>query len=423
MTVVNTELGYAEESYGETPYASGSILAALGCQANVVNDASSQVGAQAEIDVGTATEIGAQAQIVVDFIREVAAQANIGNSEAAEVAAQVLIELATEGYVAAEALITTLSHYPKGTYLVEPYLEEPYLVAQFCAALASQATVGSGTPIASQARIVLYNTNKLRVLCDFLSRGTTGTNWTSTNTEAGDFDVNNLNTDIVEQYWRSEDSVLAVSLTCDTEITQGAFVDTIGILNHNLTSSATITLLGADNPTFSPVGTSIALEHNDDEIIYVAPEAPTERFRYWRFVISDVTNPDNFLRIGTIVFGESKIFVKDCFTDDVQFGYRHFKDGVFTEGFTNVTNDRGIKRYLSLDFQSIDHDGPDFQKYREIIFKVKTQLKALWIPDPQNIYRLSLFAKIAQLPSENHRDLGGSGSDLVSFGLDLDESL
>jgi len=127
-------------------------------------------------------------------------------------------------------------------YLEQPYLGEPYLVAGICAQMGAevarvlfktpatgmevQRTINSSKPqgmevlrqivdaphavgmeanrlssakIGMQVRLVLYNTNRLRILVEFPSRGTSGLNWTASSTAAGDFNVNNLNTDIVEE--------------------------------------------------------------------------------------------------------------------------------------------------------------------------------------------------------------------------------
>ena len=66
-----------------------------------------------------------------------------------------------------------------------------------------------------------------------------GQSWRSNSTAAGDFSPFNLNTDLVEQKWRSA-TLTGINLDCDTERAQGVFMDTLGILEHNLTTSATV---------------------------------------------------------------------------------------------------------------------------------------------------------------------------------------
>jgi hypothetical protein len=275
-----------------------------------------------------------------------------------------------------------------------------------------------------QTRLVLYNDKLLRILCSFPSRGTSGTNWTSTSTMAGDFSPNNLNTDIVEQVWRSASGVKAVILTCDTEIIpQGTDVDTFGILNHNLSSSATITVEGSDSPTFSPVEQSFSITPSPRNAFYVAPTAPTQQSRYWRMLINDSTNPNDYLEIGTVVFGTSVIFQGECFVDTIPRKWDHFADKVPTEGFTNVANDRSIKRKVSLEFRNLEYTGGNFEALLDLFEEKRTTLKCLWIPDPQDPTRFAVFAKLVDIPQETHRNLGADAANTVDLTVDLDESL
>lgn len=273
-----------------------------------------------------------------------------------------------------------------------------------------------------QINRIIYNTKRLRVLLDFASRGTTGTNWTATSTAAGDFSVNNLNTDIVEQCWRSGDSKI-VSLTCDTQVSQGVFVDTIAILGHNLTRSATIEVQASNSPLFSSYPLNFFIETNRTANVYwVAPTAPTVSYRYWRFAIRDQTNTNPNLQIGSIVFGSSILMVANDITDSVRRSTKHFSDKVQTEGFTNVSNDRAIKYGLGVEFRSIAYDGTDYTNLRRIFDTARTSLKCLWIPTPEYAERFAVFGKLAAIPEEQHNALGPT-ADYVSFNVDVDESL
>jgi hypothetical protein len=369
-----------------------------------------------------------------------------------------------------EAKSTELHHVscnPNG-YLTGDYLTGAYLAPGLCGHLGAQVLAGLDTdtpvgfqveaqildfpnPLAAQAqrtiefedftgfqvrgiqvenlgvqlRAVIYNTTKIRILCDFPSRGTSGTNWTASSTATSatnDFDVNNVNTDIVEQAWRSVTGTTSVNLDCDTELPQGVFLDTLAILNHNLTTSASITLQGSDNPTHSPVGESIVLTSRETDMYYIAPELPLTSYRYWRFVIDDPTNPDNFLQVGTIVFGNAIIFNEQCFTDRLVFRRKHFSDKLFTEGHTNVANDRGIKRAIELTFRNVTISSGEYLNLQSIYNTARTNLKCLWIPTPQYPERYAVFAKLADIPIESHNDRG-EGADYVDFNVELDESL
>lgn len=274
------------------------------------------------------------------------------------------------------------------------------------------------TPVGMQVRVAIYNTTNLRIMYDFPSRGETGTNWTASGTAASStnaFSVNNLNTDIVEQVWRSDGSP-SVTLTCDTQRTGGVFVDTIAILNHNLSGGATVEVQFSDNNiTYS---TYANMNVEQENMYYIAPNLPLEAHRYWRFVINDTGNFG--IQIGTIVFGSSIIFQGECFIDTVRFGKRQFKDQVFTEGHTNVSNDRGKKRFLGLEFTDLNFGKANFRQLRNTFNDVGTILKALWIPTPQTPSRFAIFGKLEEIPEETHNT---RGEDYVSLSIRVDESL
>lgn len=273
-----------------------------------------------------------------------------------------------------------------------------------------------------QTTLVLYNTTNLRFMLDFPSRGLTGTNWTASSTEPGDFDVNNVNNDIVEFAWRSTaGAIVGITLTCDTEIPQGVFNDTVAILGHNFTKSAVVVMQGS-NDNFSTVGFEVTLATTLTNMYYIAPTLPNAGFRYWRFVINDNTNPANYLQVGTIVFGPSVIFIGDDIVDQIKFSKKHFKDVITTEGFTNVTNDRALRKTLGLQFKDLDFSRGNYASLSALFDKARTSLKCLWIPTPRYPTRFAVFGKLVQLPDETHNDKG-IDIDYIDLNIDIDESL
>lgn len=350
----------------------------------------------------------------------------------------------------------------EGGYLALDYLMPPYLTTFICAHLRSQVTrqttheepvktqvlrridatkhvrtqtqrkipnILKATPsqvdrigraaVKTQVRKALYNTTNLRILWEFPSRGD-GTNWTSNSTAAGDYSPNNLNTDIVEQIWKSDGDVAGVFLTCDAG--SPVFVDTMAILNHNFTTSADILFQGSNDPGFATVGVQIDIEAAADNIYYIAPTLPTSSYRYWRISITDNTNPDGFLTMGTVVFGSATIFQGECFVDQVVRTTTHFSDKIATEGFTNVSNDRALKNATSLEFRSLRFNRGNYNNIREIFEEMRTSLKALWIPTPQYPSRFAVFGKLREVPQETH-NVKGADLDFVNFQIDVDESL
>ncbi len=275
-----------------------------------------------------------------------------------------------------------------------------------------------------QIRFLLYNTYNLRILKDFPSRGISGTNWTANSTMAGDFSVLNVNTDIVEQVWRSDVGVkTGLQLSCDTEITQGVFLDTLALLNHNMTTSASVVLQGSNDGGFSIIGFTETLEVADEpNLYYIAPTLPTDSFRYWRLLISDGTNTADYIQIGTIVFGAAIIFQGETMVDSVRRKTVHFSDKIKTEGFTAISNDRALKFAVGLEFRNLKYNKDNYNSIRSVFLMARTSLKCLWIPTPDMANRFAVFGKLTQIPDEIH-NVKGVDLDFVDFTVEVDESL
>lgn len=273
-----------------------------------------------------------------------------------------------------------------------------------------------------QVKFALYNAKNLRVMHEFPSRGTTGLNWTSNSTASGDFSVNNVNTDIVEQVWRSTVKT-GIILTCDTQISQGIFLDTLAILNHNLTVSATVTMEGSNDPAFGSIGFTQGLTLIDEpNIYYIAPTLPQDSYRYWRFIMNDPTNPLSYLQVGTIVFGTAIVFQGENIVDTVGRTTKHFADKIATEGFTNVSNDRALKFMVNLDFKFIAFNRGNYKRIASVFKYARTSLKTLWIPTPEFPERFACFGKLSSIPTESH-NVKGADLDFINFSVEIDESL
>jgi len=262
-------------------------------------------------------------------------------------------------------------------------------------------------------------------MCSFPSRGD-GSNWVASSTEpssTSSFDILNVNTDITEQIWRSQGGTkTGIQLDCDAGAGNTIFLDTLAFLNHNMTTSASVVMLGSDNAGHAPTGTTINLSMVENDFIYIAPDLPNAGYRYWRIAIDDLTNTDDHVSIGTIVFGSADIFHNECFVDKVKKTRVNFVDSVFTEAFSNVRNDRGIKNKVKLTFKNIAFSGGNWDKLVEVFEESRTILKCLWIPTPEYPYRFFTFAKLTKIPEETHNNKGEL-HDFVDFIIETDESL
>jgi hypothetical protein len=146
------------------------------------------------------------------------------------------------------------------------------------------------------------------------------------------------------------------------------------------------------------------------------------QWRYWRLIISDITNPDSNIKIGTIIFGPSTILQGECFVDTVRKRKIHFSDKVNTEGFTNVSNDRSLKKAINIDFQKISYSRGNYRNLVEVFDFARTSLKCLWIPDSTDPARFAVFGKLSTMPEETHLNMGDE-ADYVDFAIEVDESL
>lgn len=284
-----------------------------------------------------------------------------------------------------------------------------------------QASIYSNLSVGFQGRVVIYNTTNLRILTDFPSRGVNGLSWTCASVASGDYGPNNLNTDLVEQVFRTAPGGVNIELFCDTQISQGIFVDTFAMLNHNLSGSASVLFDGSNTNTFDTALTVAIPLDRSNNAYWIAPTVALSNFRYWRLRINDVANPDGFIEIGTIVFGSAVIFSGDNFTDNVRLGRKQFADSVFTEGFTNVKNNRGQKKSISFDFKNLNFDRGAYKNLSTIIETQSTLFKSLWIPTPKYPSRFAVFGKLTELPQETHNDKG-ENADYVDVSLNVDEA-
>jgi len=378
------ERGYLEDDYLEGPYLGGSADAFEGFQVEL-NIQAPQTGFEVEL--------------------------------------QIINQLEATGF----EITTAAGKYTScGGYLEGGYLEADYLQTALCVFVGFEVDLQIATFTGFQVAPTPYNNTNTRILCDFPSRGTTGNNITASSTEPGDFSALNMNNDLEEFFWRSVTGIITgIDLVFDTEIIQGIIVDTVAIRETNLTSSAIVVLQGSNDATFGTVTFEETLTREDSGNYYfIAPLLPTDQLRYWRFRINDSTNTEGFIRIATILFGQSRIFFEDCVTDQIPVKPRHFSDRIATEGFTNVNNDRAVRTAISLNFRNLEFSKGNFTTLQQIFNLARTNLKCLWIPDPrpQFIDRFTVFAKMREIPGQLHNNKGVD-RDLINLTVELDESL
>lgn len=466
--------GYLDRDYLSDEYLSGVNDPPSGMQVNQIINKQTEFGMQSDQVVGNNPTTGMQAAMnIVAMLNTAGMQANMIADNRGVFGFQVDMnvgDIPTVGGMQAKQDPYLRQWLCDEGYLETPYLEESYLsycmrafmgmqATQFVIetaesgmqaemnivnrskltgmqatqiinaeeALGMQATQIRVARTGMQTTMVIYNNTQLRILCEFPSRGTealAGLNWTMTPTEAsGDFSPNNLNTDLVEQVTRSTTDG-SITLDCDTGLSQGVPVDTIAMLGHNLTRSAVVQVQGSKNPSFSPSDIVFTMETQLDNMYWIAETLPTllGQNRYWRFTIQDPTNPDGYIEVGTILFGVSDLFTtSESFNNPIEHGLRHYKDEVETDGYTNIMNDRALRKWLRLTFEDLDYLKGNFKLIDDMTKYARTSLKCLVIPTPLYPERYSVFAKLVQMPSYSNRVLE-EDADYTSFSLEWDES-
>jgi hypothetical protein len=461
-------LGYLETAYlSEAPYAGGQATDSRGAQFDVLNtknkllraqfegfnSVNKNLGAQYLAKITSEDSLGAQFRAFTYGDKAFGTQFNGTNvNGAAGAGLQVAWTpihafkagwyLTEYSYLTTDYLKAAIEKYAGAQFVVKNNTTK-YMALQFEGIIKKDQNTGvqffgkitkdnilgaqframQENKFSAQFRAVIYNTTQLRFLSDFPSRGTSGTNWTATSTAtsaSNAFNVNNLNTDIVEQVWRSGPGG-SQTLRCDTQSgSAGVFVDTFAMLNHNLTQGATI-LLQASNDNFAttPFNENVIVE--PENAYWISPSLPITAYRYWRISIVDVSNTDGFIQIGTIVFGSAVVFnAAENFNDDVKFGLKQFEDKIYTEGFTNVSNDRGQKRYLELGFTDLRSSQSNFKNLRSLFKTHGSLLKVLYIPIPTEPSVFAVFSKLEEIPDESHKQMGDR---YVSLTMNMDESL
>ncbi len=435
----------AEEEYGQQAEMMITPQEEYGQQAQMVVTSQEEYGQQAEMLIESAVfEVGQQAEMVVTTQEVYGQQAEMVISEQNEYGMQALmhiIDAELDKGMQANLIITgntylrgmevkadTLRHNLHGVYLEDEYLVGNYLVEQMCAFMGMQVQAVKADVFGMQSTMVIYNTTALRIMWEFPSRGTAallGLNWTASSQYPGDYDPENVNTDIIEQVYRSAASSSSlVELVCDTGVPQGIPVDTIAILGHNLTTSATVQVQGS-NDNFSTTNIVFNMFVESNNMYYISPTFPPAagQNRYWKFIIQDPTNPSGYVEIGTILFGVSEIFsVHECFINPIVHGKRHFKDSLETEGFTTASNDRALKKFMRLRFEKLNYTRYNYRILDEMLEFARTSLKVLVIPLPEFPSRFAIYGKVAAMPEISSTYIG-QDDQYVDIDIEWDESL
>jgi len=85
-------------------------------------------------------------------------------------------------------------------------------------------------------------------------------------------------------------------ITINIDLGAATEAEALVLFDHNLTSAATITLIGIDPPLFTE-----AVPWAEEKIVHYLSVATTKR--YWQLQITDAGNPDGYIEIGKKFLG------------------------------------------------------------------------------------------------------------------------
>lgn len=78
-------------------------------------------------------------------------------------------------------------------------------------------------------------------------------------------------------------------------------IDLFAVINHNLSSGATVTVSAGTTSACSDYSTTITYRARDMFKYLASPET----YRYWKFRFQDASNPDTYIQIGYIMLGNA----------------------------------------------------------------------------------------------------------------------
>lgn len=278
-----------------------------------------------------------------------------------------------------------------------------------------------------------YNLSQLRVLWEIASDGLVYNHFIAHgNTIGGDYDIMNIKSDIVEQKWRcSTDEpvffIFDAGMTFDgiTTPSRAIVVDTIALIGTNISPNAVVKIsaygdsssrgvrdrytgpdLSAQEQFRAQAQWAVTTKMEDDpyetNVLWCSPSEIIQPYRHWMVEILDTANPDGYVEIGRFVAGQASILTdEENFTGDLKYKEKNYKDEIATNGFSMISNNRAIKKNLTLNFDNLNMNGPNYKILRRMMRYIRDTKKSLVIADPLFPYRFSLFAKIEELPEQS----------------------
>lgn len=139
-------------------------------------------------------------------------------------------------------------------------------------------------------------------------------------------------------------------------------VDCVSIQAHNLTSSATVTFEGnASDSWGSPTvdeTLTVATDSDGSVIDRITHYFTQATLRYWRVTIDDPTNPDTYIQIGRVMFGEYYDTTRDI-TADLRVETLDPSEGVKSPGTVQAITEKAAYRRIRTSFAFVSQTETD----------------------------------------------------------------
>lgn len=269
-------------------------------------------------------------------------------------------------------------------------------------------------------RVAMYNKTNMRILWEFASDGIEYVNFTASSEALTDYEVINIKSDMIEKTWRST-AIASEWVQWDAGAGQTMGIDTLALLNTNLSQNAVVTLLGYgggsdaapgdfDGSAAITIVIDMPTDATEDTVLYCSASAASSAtsYRHWKLRLEDPSNAAAYLEIGRLVAGEAFVFDTENCAQDIEFSYKNYKNEVNLNGFTSASNNRALKKNLRLSLPNLNAiSQTNYSEWNRMLKYCRDTLKMLVIVDPVSPYRFSVFAKLQEIPAEKTRYVDG----------------
>jgi hypothetical protein len=152
------------------------------------------------------------------------------------------------------------------------------------------------------------------------------------NSEDSGFPVENAQDQRLAKVWRTQS---ATGVTCVVDLGSAQDVNTVAIIGHDLTTSATLTIEANATDSWASASVSTSLTALDGMVLKFL--SASESYRYWRFSIDDASAANSYVNVGRLWLGT-------YFTPDPA---SNAKFAVVKKRSDNVTYGRGRQKFAT----------------------------------------------------------------------------